>query len=182
MRKSTLCWLFATKSGRLSTDRILRVRGVPSQKLSLQNVKEKQNRKKNWDVTSSPKSGTNGSENESEYEEMREKDQKNEIGENIIEQIPIHIEKYYAVYYDNRFYIGRALNVYENFSCKVKFLKSKLDTFIWPREEDVEVVENRFIFYGPIDLIGNGPFQLKGHQKIAIEKKYKEVKKNLLLN
>lgn len=28
VRKSTLCWFFATKCGRLSTDRLLRVRGM----------------------------------------------------------------------------------------------------------------------------------------------------------
>nr|CAI5841425.1 unnamed protein product [Callosobruchus analis] len=56
------------------------------------------------------------------------------------------------------------------------FLKNKLNDLVWPKTDDVAVVDMSFIFYGPIHLLGEGPFQLKRHDLINIEKRYKEFK------
>lgn len=51
--------------------------------------------------------------------------------------------------------VGRLINI-ENNVCKLKMLKSYLDSFIWPQTSDIELIEKQFIFYGPINLCGSG--------------------------
>ncbi|KAF5278698.1 hypothetical protein FQR65_LT15586 [Abscondita terminalis] len=86
-------------------------------------------------------------------------------------------EKYYAVYYDTTWYIGRVVDIVDNSTSKIKFLIAELNNFIWPKKEDLQLVENQYIFYGPLNLIGNGPFELKRYDRLIIEKKYKHLKK-----
>lgn len=88
----------------------------------------------------------------------------------------ILLEKYYAVFYDDNYYIGRVVEQCKN-QVKIKFFKSELDCFIWPRDEDVTFVETKYIFHGPIELIGTGPFILKHFDLEVINKKYKLKKK-----
>lgn len=86
-------------------------------------------------------------------------------------------EKYYAVYYDTGWYIGRVLEIMED-KCKVKFLKADLDNFFWPKNNEVHDVSLSFIFYGPIYLVGSYPFQLKRFDKLNIHNIYKKLKKD----
>jgi hypothetical protein len=75
-------------------------------------------------------------------------------------------EKYYAVQFDQTFYIGRVLEVHDDDTVKVTYLhrvrggcKDGAPRFTWPRRRDIEENLNiGFIFYGPIELIGNDPF------------------------
>lgn len=46
------------------------------------------------------------------------------------------LEKYYAVYYDDRWYLGRLIDFYDEDSSKIKFLKEELDVFKWPARDD----------------------------------------------
>lgn len=45
------------------------------------------------------------------------------------------------------------------------------------KKEDIYTVENRFIFYGPIDLVGNYPFKIKRSVVLRIIKEYMNLKK-----
>jgi len=85
-------------------------------------------------------------------------------------------KKYYAVYYNNTFYIERVMEIFEN-STKIKFLKSELDVYKWLKETDIQIVQNEYLFFGPVTLIENEPFYLNGHEKILVEKRYKELKR-----
>lgn len=51
-----------------------------------------------------------------------------------------------------------------------------MDKFVWPRSDDTDVVNKKYIFFGPIDLVGAGPFELKRHDYLNIVKKYKVTK------
>lgn len=76
-------------------------------------------------------------------------------------KIDIKLESYYAIYYEDTWYLGRVIDFWDENKTKIKFMKKDLDNYIWPRKEDIHTVENRFIFYGPIDLVGNYPFKVK---------------------
>lgn len=84
---------------------------------------------------------------EFEGKSTNEKNEENETNSENIE-----IEEYYAVYYDTTFYIGRVIEVFEN-SAKIKFLKSELDIYKWPKEADIQIVQNEYLFFGPVTLI-----------------------------
>lgn len=86
----------------------------------------------------------------------------------------LEAEHYYAVYYEDQFYIGRVIVVGDE-TCTMKFLKSNLDTYIWPRKDDICDVNNEFIFYGPLDL-GNYPFKIPKNITKQISTKYKAMK------
>lgn len=72
--------------------------------------------------------------------------------ENINNKISIQTEKYYAIIYDSGWYIGRILEIIEN-SCKIKFLKAELDKYKWPKVDDLQLVPQEYIFYGPVSLV-----------------------------
>jgi hypothetical protein len=40
-------------------------------------------------------------------------------------------------------------------------MKKDIDKYTSPRKEGIYAVENRFIFYGIIDLVGKYPFKIK---------------------
>lgn len=92
------------------------------------------------------------------------------------EIINIKVEHYYAVIYDNGWYIGRVININEN-QYTIKFLK-ELDKFKWPNNDDIQIVPRKYIFYGPIELIGFSPFEIKRSEKLKIIKMYKQLKLN----
>lgn len=73
--------------------------------------------------------------------------------------------------------MGRVIDFWDENKTKIKFMKKDLDNYIWPRTEDIHTVENRFIFYGPIDLVGNYPFKIKRSDDLRIIKEYKDLKK-----
>lgn len=100
-----------------------------------------------------------------EEEEISEETEKQSI-------VP-DIEKYYAVFYDQTFYIGRALEIVNEEETKFKFLKYDLDQYIWPKVEDRDIVNNKFILHGPLNLQGFGPFTIKRFETDIIKKKFK---------
>jgi hypothetical protein len=74
----------------------------------------------------------------------------------------IQKDKYYAVDYVRMYYIGRALDVPNGSSLiPFKFLhKVGAQRFDWPTRDDVDNVHPSCIFYGPLTLEGNGPFEV----------------------
>lgn len=106
------------------------------------------------------------SDGEMYLEASSEEDNSNGIISEII------MEKYYAVAYEHQWYIGRCTGE-ENNKYWLEFLKSELDTFTWPKADDIAEVDKAYIFHGPIELLGDGPFQLKRTEALCIPKKYK---------
>lgn len=89
------------------------------------------------------------------------------------------LEKYYAIFYDINWYLGRVLDFPDEGLAKVKFLKMGLgNAYEWPKDDDIQVINNKYVFYGPIHLIGNGPFLIdeKCHRRIVTQ--YKLLKKS----
>lgn len=58
----------------------------------------------------------------------------------------------------------------------MKFLKEELGKFKWPKIDDLQVVPTKYIFYGPISLIGSNPFDIKRYDKCEIIKLYNNLK------
>ncbi|KAF5273330.1 hypothetical protein FQR65_LT04753 [Abscondita terminalis] len=92
-------------------------------------------------------------------------------------QITLEAEKYFAVYYDVCWYLGRIISIAED-TCVVKFLKQNLETFDWPPHEDKQVIKK--VFYGSIQLKGSGPFTVTRGDYIEIKKAYSLMKKKYL--
>lgn len=95
----------------------------------------------------------------------------------------ISINEYYCVYYDEGWYIGKVTGIEEN-KYQLKFMNQKDNCFIWPKQDDIDVIEKRFIFYGPVQLIeksgrrGAEKWFLNDLQKMEIINKYKIFKRN----
>ncbi|CAH1111599.1 unnamed protein product [Psylliodes chrysocephalus] len=92
-------------------------------------------------------------------------------------QITVSLEKYYAIFYFEKWFIGRIIEVRPNHFFKVKFLQDSLDYLDWPKKEDVAVVDIKYIFFGPIDMIGSCPFQITQEVRHSICKEYKNLKR-----
>ena len=86
----------------------------------------------------------------------------------------ISVGDYYAVDYVSIFYIGRALECGDNQVTRFKFLhKSGAKRFDWPRRHDVDEKHSTCVFYGPVSLQGNGPFEIDELDEIeAVFKNY----------
>ena len=92
-------------------------------------------------------------------------------------QFEIETEKYYAVDYVKRFYIGRVLQKIDENKFKMKFLsKANSLEYVWPKREDIDIVHRSCLFFGPIHLVGNGPFTIPNAENIT--KKFKDVCKS----
>lgn len=76
-------------------------------------------------------------------------------------KIDLKLENYYTIFYDESWYLGRIVDFWDVDKTKIKFMKNELEKFIWPKNEDIHIIENQFIFYGPIQLQGNYPFTIK---------------------
>lgn len=209
VRKSTLCWFFSEKQGRLSSDRLLRVRGMNVKDTADQNAVQKPRQKHFEKVIKSRKSKRLGKKRiskraETESSSESDKDNISLTSETLSEtfsdfdgecsgecdlecdsasktDISIDLESYYAIYYDNMWYIGRITKQSSNMSgsYEVKFLQKDLDEYKWPQKDDVQNVDKTFIFYGPLSLIGSNPFSIRRSDTIQIEKKYKDLKRKL---
>ncbi|XP_031350432.1 uncharacterized protein LOC116176097 isoform X1 [Photinus pyralis] len=207
VKKSTLCWLFFKRKGRLSSDRLIRCKAMSgptssskkrtsgiNQKIgkkcvnnrvkNTENLKTQktQQKKKSENISDSETSVSDSLSVHSEFEnETFSEDDDSEISSevsNISRNISIQQEAYYAVCYES-WYIGRIIKVVDNAKSEIKFLKLELDKYVWPREDDKQIVNNKFIFYGPVSLMGNGPFHLRRNEKIKIEQIFKTIKKEL---
>ena len=78
-------------------------------------------------------------------------------------------DKYYAVDYVNNYYIGRALISATNkcqftsFKFLYKIQQTHAKRFDWPKHDDIDLVHSTCVFFGPIHLKGNGPFEVIFH-------------------
>ncbi|GBN42624.1 hypothetical protein AVEN_91885-1 [Araneus ventricosus] len=94
----------------------------------------------------------------------------------------IELEKYFSVYYDDNWYIGRVAEYDANSEmCKIKFLQETDLGFKWPSVDDVQMVQKKFLLAGPIELSGNLPFYIKYETRRDIIALYKKFKKGLHL-
>ena len=93
---------------------------------------------------------------------------------NMLQPIPpkgICQDEYYAVHYVSNYYIDRVLDKDGDF-IKFKFLhRVGAHAFDWPRRDDVDSPHTSCIFFGPVQLLGNGPFQVPCQS--VIEKVFK---------
>lgn len=196
VKKTTLCWLFFNRKGHLSSDRILRCKNMAGSlnakkinmksKVSKRNLGKKIERRTQDRSRSIPDSDSSLSDNysvQSEYEnesfsEDDPEEQNFPCNGKILSKIDINQEAYYAVCYKS-WYIGRVVKLIDSETSEIKFLKLEVDKYFWPKQEDKQIVKNTFIFYGPISLLGIGPFELKRSDKLSIEKAFKITKKNL---
>ncbi|KAF5280410.1 hypothetical protein FQR65_LT03219 [Abscondita terminalis] len=207
IKKSSLCWLLNESNGRVSNDRLRRfiISGSTDRTNNSKRTKPqtKTRSKKNKTVERNSESETNISdtdEDEDVSNENFEEESQMEDGENYAEdvnskdnlndnslsklrytekvlEIDISLEKYYAICYDTQWYIGRII-AYAGFEqYNIKFLKSELEKFVWPKPDDMDIVLKKYVFYGPIELIGTGPFELKRYDYMNIVKKFKLIKK-----
>lgn len=90
-------------------------------------------------------------------------------------KISIDLEKYYGVFYDTGWFIGRELSI-ENQKIKIKFLKLDSERYVWPKSEDIQFLDEKFVLYGPVNLYGNGHFTIKIAAKQKIDKQFKSFK------
>lgn len=82
-------------------------------------------------------------------------------------KVHLEVEKYYAVFYEEQYFIGRIVNIED--LLVIKFLKEITENnFVWPQKDDVDKVDPKYVFYGPIALRGNEPFSIDNaiHRKI----------------
>ena len=57
---------------------------------------------------------------------------------------------------------------------KVKFLcETFADEFVWPSTNDIDTISTVYLFHGPLELEGVGPFHIR--QIHGIRKAYKEI-------
>ena len=94
--------------------------------------------------------------------------------------VTVEVDKYYAVDYVNRFYIGRVLKPGSktDYWC-MKFLHQYMRNgevrFHWPRAADCDEVHSSVIFFGPLTLIGVRQFKVE--ELCAIKTFFDDIKK-----
>ncbi|PIK36573.1 hypothetical protein BSL78_26595 [Apostichopus japonicus] len=78
-------------------------------------------------------------------------------------------EKYYAVFYDNEYYVGKLVDLDGDFFI-FKFLhrvrNAKSMIYDWPKRPDSEKIHGKYVIHGPLHMIGNGPFAIAGQAKV----------------
>ena len=95
----------------------------------------------------------------------------------------VGVGQFYAVFYDDSAYFGRAEEISQD-HVKVKFLhksaavhrNATVQLFDWPKKADIQDIPKKYIFAGPIELVGNLPFQIPNLDIIL--NVYKLLKKN----
>lgn len=195
IKKSSFCWLLSECNGRISNDRLKRfIVGAADNTLGKSKLKKsdsimdpkksKQNRSKKGDIEKSVVSKESSANADEPWETECKMDEETADGEsyqcegqldvNMEESIrDITIGNFYAVAYDKQWFIGKVLDIRNGNKFKVKFLKLNNNQFVWPRQDDIDIVELKYFFFGPLELSGSGPFTLRRHDLITIEKKYK---------
>lgn len=96
----------------------------------------------------------------------------------ILHEIPlpaIELEEYYAVDYVNKYYIGRALSIANQF-VKFKFLHRVFDRYVWPGRDDIDRVHVSCVFFGPIALENTGPFVVPDCVQSDIDKIFSDTR------
>lgn len=64
----------------------------------------------------------------------------------------------------------------------MNILKQKSGKFVWPKTPDSSVIERKYIFYGPIALVGQEPFDIKRFDNTNIKIQYKDFKDSMKHN
>ncbi|GBN16964.1 hypothetical protein AVEN_228700-1 [Araneus ventricosus] len=78
---------------------------------------------------------------------------------------------YFAVYCDSDpFYIRKVTKVIDEQNVKMKFLEKGAGNFCWPKRDKLEIINVKYIFCGPVILIGSNPFDV---DNTAINMAYK---------
>ncbi|KAF5269523.1 hypothetical protein FQA39_LY08712 [Lamprigera yunnana] len=120
------------------------------------------------------------SDKEIEYDDSTDTDVENFSCDDAVQSpFTIELEKYYAVQYEEQWYIGRVINRSEENFYVMKFLKQEMDVFVWPKNINTDISKVYEPYYGPIDLIGCEPFRSARTDLLTINKKYKVIKKML---
>lgn len=87
---------------------------------------------------------------------------------------------YYAVEYQKTYYFGRALGCPDGSFINFKFLHSTSSSgakvFDWPRRDDNDRVHSSCVFYGPVVIVGVGPFTFP--QLSEVEQVYQWLRKS----
>ena len=146
VKKSSLIWLLNNEKGHLSSDRQLRDRGVLSsefnttKKNTRKNIRGKKQTAKTEQLLLSEESAESSSESESEsyleeqlvLDDTEEVSSEYEVGnigpdsaEDDLKPQEILPERYYVVYYDDDWYLGRSISLKQN-NTQFKFLKRNL--------------------------------------------------------
>lgn len=95
IRKFSLCWLYAKKSGRLSVDRIIRVRVPNEQKHPKRTIKNSETGNSDDEVETKMETDLT-----SEDDNIRNSNESEEIFDEKKIQIKLILEHYYAVFYE----------------------------------------------------------------------------------
>ena len=93
----------------------------------------------------------------------------------------VQTNAYDAVEYQKAYYFGRALGSHDGSDfIAFKFLHSTVSSgakvFDWPRRDDIYRVHSSNVFYGPVTIVGVGPFTLP--QLGEVEQVYQWLKKS----
>ena len=92
----------------------------------------------------------------------------------------IQEDKYYAVEYQKTYHFGRALGSPDGSFVNFKFLHSTVSSgekvFNWPRRDDIDRVHSSCVFYGPVVIVGVGPFTFP--QLSEVEQVYQWLRKS----
>lgn len=203
IKKSSYCWLLDESSGRVSTDRLKRFvtnsqnklhhssnsQKRPSKRLSevpLEKSKKKKNNKISKRLEPEWEQDTSSDEDDEPLVILDDStdtetfsNTSTDSQSHNVDLLEPKLEKYYAVLYDHQRYIGRVLEKTKEDHFRLKFLKAELECFIWPKTEDVEIVHLKYIFYGPINLVGNSPFSISRSDSMNLKKQYKLAKQRL---
>lgn len=90
-------------------------------------------------------------------------------------QPSVREEHYYVVEYQKSYFFGQALSRSDGGFVDFKFLHSTgVKVFNWPRQDDIDRVHSSCVFYGPVHIVGVGPFTIS--QQNEVEKVYKWLK------
>lgn len=175
VKKTSLCWLFSDSISKVSTDRLERFKvkkkdSDPSKRII--------NIDKDEEISCKQTSSNEGDTSEDEISEETDLKDENPSKKS---EIKILKEHYYSVMYEDAWYIGKVVKevVTENRKkyIQIKFLKENLDNFSWPKQEDIQNVENIQVFYGPIKMLGSQPMRLSRADRVQINKLFKSLKK-----
>ena len=80
--------------------------------------------------------------------------------------------RYYAVDYKRLFYIGRVIKCTGS-QVTLKFLYSvSASSFDWSRRDDIYTCPQVSIFYGPVTIVGVGPFTIPQHSEVGLVHRY----------
>ena len=80
--------------------------------------------------------------------------------------------RYYAVDYKRLFYFGRVIKC-GGPQVTFKFLYSvSASSFDWPKRDDIYTCPQSSVFYGPVTIVGVGPFTVPQHAEVGLVHRY----------